>query len=118
MPKAGTADDNVFPVEDKEQKAPSKPAESSKRDDRQARDPYPEPAELSEPGSEVVVESPDGAVAFAAVKMSREEFGSAGYPERKKLQLLYKVIEVYAGQPRPYYSYDEIEQLRRGEMKR
>jgi len=82
------------------------------------RIPYDEPEEYQVEGHVEVVERPDGSVSFECVRMNTTEFRKAGFPERKRLKLLYRVTEVYAGKPRSYYSYDELEQLRKGEMVR
>ncbi len=85
---------------------------------RNRREPYPEPDEKQVEGSEELVESPDGSISFAAVRVGDREFTRMAKPERKRQPLRWKVHEVYAGIPRTYYSYDELEQLRRAELKR
>lgn len=85
---------------------------------RERRIPYDEPLKAQSPGHEEIVQTPDGKVSFQAARMNDTEFRKAGFPNRKRLDCRYVVIEVYAGQPRKHYSYDELEQLRRGELKR
>lgn len=115
MAKAGTQDDSVLPPVEKP-KEEAAPEEGKQREER--RVPYDEPEEAQVVGHEEVVSSPDGATAFLTVRMTEDEFKAAGFPERKRLKLHYKLTEVYSGQPRPYYSYDELEQIKRGELKK
>lgn len=126
MPKSGTVDDNMFPVAEKE--APKRGTQEdgsyidSKGDVRPPREPrrepYPEPEELQEAGKTLTVESPDGATSFFAERMTEEQWVKAQRPARKRLPCMWAMREAYAGQPRPYYSYDEIHQIREGELKR
>ncbi len=85
---------------------------------RNRREAYPEPEEKQVPGNEEIVEHPEGHLSFLAVRMTPVEFRRAGFLERKRQKCLYRTIEVYAGKPRPLYSYDEIVQLRKGELVR
>ncbi len=130
MAKASLADDDIFGG------TLDKPKELKKRgrqDDgtwitstgeilpaknRNRRTAYEEPEIAQDQGHEEIVESPNGGLSFLSIRMSAVEHRAAKFPERKRLKCFYRVTEVYAGKPRSYYSYDELEQLRRGEMVR
>jgi hypothetical protein len=127
MPKTSSIEDNIFPLAEAEKVTYGRQEDGSFRKrngeilppkNRTRREPYPEPEEKQVDGNEEVVETPDGSVAFMAVRMNDQEYRRARFLERKRLKCMYMVVEVYAGQPRPYYSYDELIQLRNGEMKR
>lgn len=120
-------DENVFPAQEKAKRRRGRQEDGTyvtsdgkvlPAKERIRRVPYPEPEEAQVTGHEEIIESPSGGVSFAAIRMDEGEWRKAGTPERKRLQLRYRVTEVYAGRPRQFYSYDELEQLRRGEMKR
>lgn len=130
--KSSTAEDDIFEgiVEVKEKPKPKRTGHQEDGSyvtssgevlppkERKSRVPYPEPEEAQVDGNQIRVESPDGKLSFEATRMSKTKFSRAGFPNRKRLDLYYEVTEVYAGKPRKYYSYDELEQLRKGEMKR
>jgi len=85
---------------------------------RNRRVPYPEPEAKAVEGNREVVETPDGSLSFECVRIGDREYRAANYPSRKRLELRYRLAEVYAGKPRLYYSYDELEQLRKGAIAR
>lgn len=130
MAKAGLADDNIFGdsviVEKPKLKRGRQEdgtwitasGEVLPAKNRMKRDPYPEPESAQVDGHEETVETPKGDLSFLAVRMNDQQFRKANFLERKRQKCLYMVTEIYAGKPRPYYSYDELEQLRRGEMVR
>lgn len=129
MPKTGIADDDLFPELHNPKAAPKRghqedgtyvtsTGEVLPAKNRERRTPYPEPEDKQAEGNVELCETPDGSLSFESIRMSTPEWRKAGTPERKRLELRYKVTETYAGRPRPYYSYDELEQLRKGEMKR
>lgn len=126
MAKAGTLDENVFPAAEKAACKRGRQEDGSFINSKgevlppkaARREPYPEPEDKQVTGHKELVETPDGSVSFLCVRMDDPEWRKAGTPERKRLQLRYRVTEVYAGKPRQFYSYDELEQLRRGEMRK
>lgn len=86
---------------------------------RTKRDPYPEPEEAQVDGHRVVCQSVDGKIGFEAERMTVAEWRKLGAPERKRQPLMYRVIEVYTkNKPRDLYSWDEMEQVKRGELKK
>ncbi len=83
------------------------------------REPYPEPEELAHTGATFVVESSDGSISFEATRLADDEFNRRGGLSRKRQPLRWKTTEVYTKiKPRPFYSYDELEQIKKGELKR
>ncbi len=127
MAKTGTQDDNVFGA------LATKEVKKGRQEDgtyitstgevlpakADRRIPYDELEDKQVVGNEEVVETPDGTVSFLAVRLDDKDFGrKAQHLERKRLQCRYMLTETYAGQPRQFYSYDELEQLRKGELKR
>jgi hypothetical protein len=129
MPKTGSLDDQMFP--DMPVKEKPKVKRGTQEDGtyitsdgtvlaakKDRRIPYDEPEAKQVDGNVEIVESPDGSLSFSCSRMDSQQHARAGYPERKRLKLYYRVDETYAGRPRPYYSYDELEQIRKGEMKR
>lgn len=126
MSRPGTADDNLFPPVEKPKEKRGRQEDGTyvtstgevlPAKERDEREPYVEPDEAKEPGHEELVESPDGDISFLAVRLSEEEF-KKNFLERKRQKCVYKLAEVYAGQPRNQYSYDELEQIRKGELKK
>jgi hypothetical protein len=124
--KSGTADDNVLPPIEK--KVVKKGAQEDgtyitssgevlEAKNKERREPYPEPEDIK-PGHEEVITHPDGSVSFLVMKMDQDQFAKSGFTERKRQKCDWKLMEVYAGQPRPSYSYDELEQVKRGELKK
>lgn len=127
MSKAGTLDDNVFPATEKPKQKRGAQEDGTfitstgkvlPAKNRTRREPYPEPEDKQVDGHTEIVETPSGDVSFHCTRMTEPQWRKAGTPERKRLRLMYVVDEVYAGKPRQYYSYDELEQIRKGEMKK
>jgi hypothetical protein len=128
MAKSSTVEDDLFPelTVDKPKQLRGTQPDGSYVDckgevrppKKPRRVPYPEPEDKQAEGNQELVESPDGSLSFLAVRLGDVDYRKSGTVERKRQQLRYRVTEMYAGRPRPYYSWDELEQLRRGEMSR
>jgi hypothetical protein len=130
MPKAGIADDDLFPeatvekTETKQKKGMQDDGSYVRSDGSVSpprepkREPYPEPEDVQVEGKTLVVESPSGSVSFEVRRMGDTEWrrSAPGDGTRKRLELRWRVTEVYAGKPRPFYSWDELEQIKKAEL--